>query len=587
MTRTFLAFCAALVVASLVPAATAAEHDTVAGGLPARLQRAAEQRRAFAPVADELPPGGFIEAQGTQLVRLGQPVTIKGVNYYPQGRPWAEMWASWDATQTEREWRVARDQLGINAVRVLLPYSVSGKNRDEGRVSEQLLRQLRELTQTAGDLDMRLIVTLFDFYNDFPAPGTPEEAQNFVYLRSLIGNFAGDERIFAWDIHNEPDNYPFWKEGGAPQALMWLGRMADEIHRLAPNQLVTVGMGNSYYLWQAGPDGRRVIDYSDLISIHIYNPEDAVRQLDELRSYTDKPIIVEEFGWPSGPECAVPGYHEERQRQVYEQVLSAAQGRAVGVLAWTLRDYDVGPTRRWDTREEHYGLYRPDDSLKPAAELLRAYEAPPLPSVTKTSLELSRDDIRPPGGLQAPLLIPESGRYVKLAYRRAWDLFGGRGNFGLPLSEAYVRDEDDRIVQYFEAAVIEVVPKAETAPDFDDLPEDEQIRRRLRPLNIGEIYVNATGRSFPPPSAEPEGGRRFDETGYRVRGEFLSFYEGVYGRWRLGVPISGEVLEEVGGVERRVQYFQNGMLIWNAEAERVDLGPLGRWSWEAQCASVG
>jgi hypothetical protein len=536
--------------------------------------------------SEGLPPGGFIEAQGSQLVRLGQPVTIKGVNYYPQRRPWAEMWAAWDATQTEREWRAARDQLGINAVRVLLPYSVSGRNRDEGRVNQELLDQLRQLAQIAGNLDMRLIVTLFDFYNDFPAPGTPEEEENFIYLRSLIGHFAGDDRIFAWDIHNEPDNYPFWKEGGAPQVLTWLGRMADEVHRLAPNHLVTVGMGTSYYLWQAGPDGRRVIDYSDLISIHIYNAEDAVRQLEELRTYTDKPILIEEFGWPSGPECSVRAFDEAGQREVFDLVLGAAQGRTVGVMAWTLRDYHAGPTRRWDTREEHYGLYRPDDSIKPAAEALRDYPAPPLPSQTKTNLPLTDDDIRPSGGLQAPLLIPESGRYVKLAYRRAWDLFGGRGLFGLPLSEAYVREEDDRVVQYFEAGLVEIVPGAETVPGFDLLPEDEQIRRRLRFVNVGEIYVNVNGLSFPPPASEPPGGQRFEETGYRVRDEFLAFYDGVNGRWRLGVPISGELTEELNGVPTRVQYFQNGMLLWNEAAGRVEFGPLGRWGWERQCASV-
>ena len=46
-----------------------------------------------------------------------------------------------------------------------------------------------------------------------------------------------------------------------------------------------------------------------------------------------------------------------------------------GVLAWTLRDFDAGPTARYDTREEHYGLYRADGSLKPAAAFFKAYDA--------------------------------------------------------------------------------------------------------------------------------------------------------------------------------------------------------------------
>ena len=55
-----------------------------------------------------LTPGGFILAEGSQLTRLGQPVIIKGVNYYPQGRPWREMWQRWDAHQIEQFRRAYR-----------------------------------------------------------------------------------------------------------------------------------------------------------------------------------------------------------------------------------------------------------------------------------------------------------------------------------------------------------------------------------------------------------------------------------------------------------------------------------------------
>ncbi|HWQ13517.1 MAG TPA: cellulase family glycosylhydrolase [Roseiflexaceae bacterium] len=427
--------------------------------------------------------GGFIRAEGTQLTRLGRPVQLKGVNYYPQGRPWGEMWYLWDGPQVERELRLARDQLGINTVRVLMPYEVSNSESRRGKVTPEMLGWLRQMVQIAGELDMRVIVTLFDFFEDFPAPGTREEEENLTYLRTVVGNFIGDDRIIAWDLHNEPDHYRMWRvEGRVQHVLGWLGRMADEVHRLDPNHLVTVGMGNYQNLLVRGPDGRRPIDYSDLISLHNYNAADTARQVDELRAASGKPVLLGEFGWPTGPRCMVAGYTEAQQASVYREALAQAQGRVAGVLAWTLRDFDVGPSRRWDTREEHYGMYRADGSLKPAAEFLRAYPAEPLPAQLSTDLPLTSYGPNVQGGMHAPLLIPEAGVHVKGLFRRAWALLGGRGTFGLPLAEAYTYVDEkgrEQVVQYFEHAVLALDREADNKPGFHELTEVEQIKRQV------------------------------------------------------------------------------------------------------------
>jgi hypothetical protein len=524
------------------------------------------------PTPPPLPPGGFIVAEGSQLTRLGQPVTIKGVNYYPQGRPWAEMWSTWDALQTQREWALAREHLGINTVRVLIPYHI--------KPATAIVR-LKELAQIAGNLDMRLIVTLFDFEDSFPPPGSAEEQRHFDYVQTIIGNFVGDDRILAWDVHNEPDHYPTWLQGNAPAVLLWLGRMADEVRRIAPNHLVTVGMGQYDNLWQPGPDGRRVIDYSDVISMHNYNAPDTARQLYELRTHTDKPILLGEFGWPSGPTCAVNAYNEATQEWVFRTTLQAARAADVaGVVAWTLRDYHAGPTIRWDTREEHYGLYRPDHSLKPAALVLAAYDAPALPSVVSTDLPLTSETIHPPGGPFAPKFIPESGYHVKGWFRIAWELFGGRGSLGLPLGEAFVRPEDGTVVQYFEAAVLEFHDERGTDTSYSDLHKFERALKLIKPVSIGSAYTQ--GRAFPKPERKPEGGRMF-ETGYSIQGDFRRFYEGSHGEWRLGKPISQEVEEELHGRPTRVQYFQKGRLEVNPLNGVIQFGQLGSWAFAQRC----
>lgn len=525
-------------------------------------------------------PGGFIEVSGADLVRMGQPIRLKGVNYYPQWRPWNAMWNKWSGEQMEHELRLAREQLGINAVRILLPYGVSG----DGVVDNKIIRRLREICDIAGKLDMRLIITLFDFYNTFPPPGSNTERDNIEYLETLIGNFRGDDRIMAWDLHNEPDHYPKWEQGDEDAVLMWLGRMADTIHRLAPNHLVTVGMANYYNLWREGPDGRRVIDYSDFISYHNYNAADNARQIGEIRARTDKPIVLGEFGWPSGPPCSTPGYNETRQEAVYREMLTTAEGHVAGVVAWTLRDYDAGPTPRWDTREEYYGLFRPDSSLKPAALVFRTFPAYPLPSVTRVDYRPYPSNIRDLKGPGAPELIEETGHYVKSWFRRAWDELGGRGSLGLPLSEAFVRPEDGTVVQYFEAAVLEFDDEATEQTGFYQLPIQEQTMRAIQPRYLGYEYT--AGREFSPPGPRSENTRYFPGTGYSVSTRFWPAYENLLGPWRLGAAISSEMTEDLGSGPTQVQYFEKGRLEYHTQQNAAYPGQLGRWAWEQRCQAM-
>ncbi len=494
------------------------------------------------------------------------------------------MWKVWDAPQMERELRLGRDQLGINTVRVLMPYWLARNSKGEGVASTEVITHLRELSQIAGSLDMRLIVSLFDFYEDFPRPGSRGDQANTAYINTLLGNFIGDDRIMAWDIHNEPDHYRLWsQEDGRNQVLSWLGRMADAIHTVAANHMVTVGMGQYSNLWVAGPDGRRPLDYSDMVSVHIYNAADAARQLDELRGHTKKPILLGEFGWPTGPECTVRAYNEQEQDVMYQTTLDAARGRAAGVIAWTLRDYDPGPTMRWETREEHYGLYRPDASLKPAARRLGDYAAPPLPSQLKTDLPLNSGRPNPPGGPRAPVLIAESGHYVKLESRMLWDALGGGFNLGLPISEVFERAADKRLVQYFEGAVVELYPEAREAPEFALLPPEEQLHLLVRFVDIGSTY--AAGRSFPAQQrVDHDPGYYFPETGYAVDPLFRRDYDALGGRWRLGAAISGKFEEQVNGVAMPVQYFQNGRLERSPATKAIEVGRLGSWAWGVQCA---
>jgi len=519
------------------------------------------------PAARQSIPGNFIQSSGGQLTYQGKPIQIKGVNYYPQWRPWGAMWKGWDGPQMERELRAARDQLGINTVRLMVPYNFFSEKDGDGVVTPKMIKRLHEAIQIAGSMDMRVIVTLFDFFESFPGPGTTTEAKNLEYLRALLPNFANDDRILAWDLHNEPDHYGIWKAGNPKKVLRWLGRMADEVHALAPRQLVTVGMGRAGNLWLPGPDGRRVIDYSDVVSMHTYDAGTVAQELDQLRAQTAKPIIIEEFGWPTGPGC-MENYSETTQVRLYRAVLDAAKDRTSGVVAWTLRDYDAGPTDRWDTFEDNFGLIRPDGSLKPAAQLIQEIAVPPLPSLTVTTNKLTTLNPSLPDGAGAPLLIRESGHYVKGMFRKAWEQLGRRGSFGLPLSEAFVRKSDKVVMQYFENALLEFHPRDNK--ELRGLSDADQAMLVIQPTDQGAAL--AAGRSLPSPQPP--------------QGKFLDFYNSVNGHWRLGGPISAELTETINGVPTRVQYFEKGRLELNPAAQTIRLGQLGKQVLDAECAKA-
>lgn len=539
---------------------------------------------------EQSPAGGFITVQGNRLARNGQPIVIKGVNYYPQGVPWADMWENWYGSQIEAELRAAHTDLGINAVRVLVPYDLGTWRIGRDRINPRQLNRLRELVQFAGKLDMRVIIALFDFDQDFPKPGTGDEEEQRAFVRQIVAPFANDERVMAWDIHNEPENYDLWKTPvGADQVQVWLGRMADLLHEVAPRQLVTVGVANYDSVWRVGPDGRRILDYSDVISFHSYNAADVERQLYEIRTRTDKPVLLQEFGWPTGPTCSQQGYDEATQAAAYQQFINDS-GAAAGIMQWTLRDYDAGPTMRFDTREEHYGLYRPDGSLKPAAEPFRSYDAPALPSATQTDLPVTSEGRNPIDGPLAPVLTPsdQPGKsyYLKHYFRFAYNLLGAQGSFGVPISEAYWSPQQNRFVQYFSAGLLAYYPEATKEPNFNLLDDIGKAQLLIRPLPVGLMLTDEAG--FPtvdrPPSSEAD---YFPTTHHSLRGAFRSFYKATYGPWRLGAPISEELVEQVNGVDTRVQYFERGRLEWDATNNVVRVGALGRAAWDIQCQSVG
>jgi hypothetical protein len=111
-------------------------------------------------------------------------------------------------------------------------------------------------------------------------------------------------------------------------------------------------------------------------------------------------------------------------------------------------------------------------------------------------------------------------------------------------------------VQYFERAVFEYHP--ENQPPYDVLLS------QLGTFRYKEKYPN--GAPGQKPNTEP-GSIEFKETGKRVGGRFLEYWEQNGGLAQQGYPISDEFTERsaLDGKTYRVQYFERAVFEYHPE----------------------
>ncbi len=541
----------------------------------------------FAPARAE--DGLFVGVQGSHLVYNGQPVRLKGASFYPRDRAWAHMWTEWNGPSTRDDMSRLAD-FGANTVRILVPFRLDqGVIDATGAAHPRLLERTRETVQIAGELHLKVLFTLFDWYDDTPAADDPRWQTNLTFLKTFVGAFANDDRVLGWDLHNEPDVYGSWTDR-PDAAIDWLLRVGDEVHRLAPRQLVTVGVAHVASLWQPSTQGRTLIDVSDFVSFHSYDAGAIRDEITAVRVHTSKPVVLEETGWPTGPCGADPMINETRQTVLYREMIGAAEaGGLDGMLAWTL--WDFPPTtssgQGVESQDDHFGLLRVDGSIKPGAMLFRdgfRMGVPPLPSQTTSALTLTIAPPLPPPEhppeWQPPLYFPETGHSIWDEFRNYWRRFGGLTLFGYPISEARV--EGDRKVQYFERARFEYHPENSKLPGFLDLPKADQLRLLVQLTRLGAPLAEALNFSpAEPPPSELAGVRFFPETRHRLGGAFRLFWEANSGLTNFGYPLSEEVQEvsPLDGKTYTVQYFERGRLEYHPENAgspyEVLLGQLG------------
>jgi hypothetical protein len=176
--------------------------------------------------------------------------------------------------------------------------------------------------------------------------------------------------------------------------------------------------------------------------------------------------------------------------------------------------------------------------------------------------------------------FPETGKTLDGAFLRYWNSHGGLAQQGYPISdviqETSATDGKIYTVQYMERAVFEQHP--ENKPPFNLLLSLLGVFRYQQKYPQG-----APGQA---PNNEPNS-RQFPQTGKRLGGIFLQYWNSHGGLAQQGYPISDEFDEvsDLNGQTYKVQYFERAVFEYHPENQppyNVLLSQLGTFRQRAK-----
>jgi hypothetical protein len=297
---------------------------------------------------------------------------LVGSNYNPASAiNELEMWQAdtFDPKRIDLELGWAED-LGMNTMRVYL-HDLLWQQDAEG-----FKRRLDTFLAICAKHKIRPIFVLFDSVWDpnpqlgkqrAPKPGVhnsgwvqspstkalqdPAEYPRLeAYVKGVVGAFARDERILAWDIWNEPDNinvgsYNHLEPKNKVELVLALLPKAFAWAREAgPQQPLTSGLWRGDD-WSSNdkmtPTDRAQIEGSDIITFHNYDsPTQLERRINSLKRF-NRPLICTE-------------YMARGNGSFFMGSLPVAKVHNVGMINWGLVQGKTQTHLPWDSWERPY-----------------------------------------------------------------------------------------------------------------------------------------------------------------------------------------------------------------------------------------
>jgi hypothetical protein len=328
-----------------------------------------------ADTTHRLPPytpssaGAFVILRDGRFAAGEQAFAVRGVNYYPARYPWRRFLTQSDMSEIQRELMILR-AAGFNTLRLFLWNAALFQCPPAGVTPNvNAFAQLDAIIQAAAAQGFHLILTLNDLpdLDVFPLYQNPSHVQE--QTRLIVERYRDEPAILAWDLRNEGDiDYgsiaPLGQGRFNREAVLeWLRQTSAQLRTLDPNHLITAG-----WLHDSAATAPNV----DFISFHHWEDAERLRAwVVEIRAQTEKPILLQEFGYSTYQRTP-----EEQARLIREVVETSESLNLTGWLIWAAFDFPLDATcippacPSADNAEHHFGIWTSDYQPKPIVQWL-------------------------------------------------------------------------------------------------------------------------------------------------------------------------------------------------------------------------
>jgi endo-1,4-beta-mannosidase len=376
---------------------------------------------------------------------------ILGVNYWPRRRA-MYWWSNFDADEVREEFAVIHS-LGMTVVRIFLLWDDWQPTADT--VSVECLRNLGKVLDAAVEHGLGLDITFFTGHMSGPnwtpgwlrdgKPTKPENRQlvsggklvdgwyrNFftdaqarnaqrLLLSTVVAEYHNDPGIWMWNLGNEPDLFAIAPDQATGTG--WLAEMTDVIKAIDPDHPVTCGLHAASLYSDQPLRIDKTFTITDVAVMHSYpmyvswmknplDPQYVPFTCALTTTLCGKPTLMEEFGgctvapgepsqvweWLRNGEPIKQFMASEADFANYiEQTLpNLIDAGATGAMLWCYADYSIDlwnkPPLVEYKHERHFGLVRPDGTLKPHAEVIKQFAAKnPVVLPAKRSVQIDAD----------------------------------------------------------------------------------------------------------------------------------------------------------------------------------------------------
>ncbi len=247
-----------------------------------------------------------------------------------------------------------------------------------------------------------------------------------LLLKTVVNRLKGHPGIWMWNLGNEPDLFAWPPSAAAGKA--WVQEMVQLIKEADPEHPVTCGLHVASLLENNGLRIHDIYGQTDVAVMHGYpmyshvarhplDPDFVPFMCALTSALCGKPTLMEEWGGCTAPqgeastvwEWTAYGQprtqfmaSEEDLADYVEAVLpKLVEVGATGAMLWCYADYapelwNRPPCEETGAKHErHFGLVRPDGSLKPHAEVIKRFAStnPTVKPAQRTvTLDITPDD---------------------------------------------------------------------------------------------------------------------------------------------------------------------------------------------------